>query len=80
MKLYRPSNGTEGEIFKERFCYRCKNFDEFPEGYVDCKLGILMFAELHGIDHPKYPTEWRYDEKGKPTCIKFERLDNETSV
>ncbi len=63
-KPYRPSNGTEGEIFQEMFCYRCVH----DEG-DGCEIVLLSW--LYKIDEPKYPKEWVFDKEGCPTCIKF---------
>ena len=63
--LYQPSNGTEGEIFMERFCNRCHH----ESGDRECKLIALTMA--FKTDDPEYPTEWCYDDDGNPTCTKF---------
>ncbi len=62
-KLYRPANGTEGEIFMNRFCSNCKyDLDE------DCD--IILQSMINNIEDPDYPKEWRY-RKGKGICTKF---------
>ena len=70
MKLYRPSNGTEGDLFMARWCRLCKK-DHPTEG---CE--ILMRSMLHWKDEPGYPTEWRYrkekDQTEHPVCTAFE--------
>ena len=66
---YTPSNGTDGEIFMERFCFHCKH-DEFfrDEGGESCEIILRSLCEE--------PTpEWIIDEDGLPTCTKF--LDEE---
>lgn len=58
---YRPSNGTEGEVFYERWCAGCALFEE---GDCDIYLGSLLL----GIGHEDYPPELVYDERGQPSC------------
>lgn len=70
---YRPSNGTEGELFMERFCYRCKHDDKYqrtqdPEDGCPIIPGTLIYE----IDDPKYPTEWVQDDDGaNARCTAF---------
>ena len=69
---YRPSNGTEGEMFMSQFCYRCKHdnyTDETPNS--GCKLILLSMCNY--TDEPNYPAAWTHDEEGEPTCTEFER-------
>jgi hypothetical protein len=48
---YRPSNGTEGELFIEHWCANCeRDSDE------NCEILARTFA--YDVDHPKYPKEW----------------------
>jgi hypothetical protein len=58
-KKYRPSNGTEGMIFEDRFCERCKREAKFrrtEDGADGCP--ILMKVMAYDVDDEKYPTEW----------------------
>lgn len=72
MKLYKPANGTEGEWFFNKFCYRCKNYVEDEEsGSLDCKLNLIIAAEINNTTDDDYPDEWRYNEKDKPVCTEF---------
>ena len=67
-KLYRPSNGTEGLSFMERFCYACERDAKYREtelGEDSCP--IASEATLGGG-----AKEWSYDAKGEPTCTAFE--------
>lgn len=57
MKPYRPSNGTDGEIFHSRFCHRCKH--EGPDGAA---CDIAMRAFFFGLADPEYPKEWVIEE------------------
>jgi hypothetical protein len=62
-KKYRPSNGTEGEIFMETFCDHCKKCPA-------CSIpGLTMGMDT---DDPNYPQEWKFDSDGVPTCTAFE--------
>lgn len=48
---YRPSNGTEGEMFMNAWCFRCeRDRDE------DCDILARSFA--FNVDDPRYPKEW----------------------
>ena len=74
-ELYRPSNGTEGMDFMDRFCHRCeldRKFRETQDGKYGCE--IVARALAFGIDDPDYPQEWRIP-KGSvfdPFCTAFE--------
>jgi hypothetical protein len=61
---YRPSNGTEGEIFLEWFCARC------TKGETACP--ILGATFMLAVEDPLYPPEWTYGEDGQPKCTAFE--------
>ncbi len=58
---YRPSNGTEGDIFMSAFCGRCQLVGP-------CEIRLL--ATALDVDSPDYPVEWTY-ERGQPTCTAF---------
>lgn len=62
---YRPSNGTEGDIFMSEWCENCAlgNFDD-PEKSCD----INLRAMAHDIDEKGYPAEWQYSNGGVPIC------------
>lgn len=58
-KSYRPSNGTEGMMFTERFCERCKHdarYRETDDGADGCP--ILAATYRYEVDSEKYPKEW----------------------
>ena len=61
---YRPSNGTEGDIFMSKFCFQCaRDCEDNP-----CQiLGRILF---NGINDPDYPKEFIEDERG-PRCTAF---------
>jgi YD repeat-containing protein len=70
-KPYRPSNGSEGDWFQTRTCYRCARYVEADDdcGVVDAAgLSIIARTWLREEDEPGHPTEWRYDASGMPTC------------
>lgn len=63
IRLYRPSNGTEGGGFIDYWCSQCER--DINE---DCDILARSFA--HDIDEPEYPREWIYDTDG-PRCTAF---------
>jgi len=67
---YHPSNGTEGMMFMELFCDRCRLEDFDPE-IVEGGCGIQMRAMIHRIGEKDYPAEWVFDFAGHPTCTAF---------
>ncbi len=72
-KKYRPSNGTEGDMFQELWCSQCAHdakYRETDDGQDGCKiLATTMFV---GVDDPEYPPEWTHDAGGQPQCTAFE--------
>lgn len=68
-KPYRPSNGSEGMMFAEQFCGRCKK----SNGGEPCS--IFDFAFWNDIGDEGYPQEWVHDANGEPACTAFERHD-----
>ena len=68
-KPYRPSNGTEGEVFQERFCEQCIHDDYDNAKYCE----ILSRSMAFGVDEPDYPEEWTHDSEGRPMCTAFEK-------
>ena len=73
VRLYRPSNGTEGEGFVSSFCMECKRDEEFwrDEG-PGCEIAAR--ALIFDVDEEGYPTEWRYVD-GVPGCTAFRPVD-----
>jgi hypothetical protein len=77
---YRPSNGTEGEWFREQFCYRCQRdakYRETQDGQDGCR--ILAYTFAFDVHDPKYPKEWVQDVPApgehpikNPRCTAFE--------
>lgn len=70
---YRPSNGTEGEGFMERFCERCERDRRWRLEERD-PCPILSDTMLYGVEDPAYPKEWVVDDDGhtNPRCTAFE--------
>lgn len=70
-RKWRPSNGTEGELFIERFCQHCiHDADHRDDTGSGCEILIRTWA--YDIDDPKYPAQWRIGPDGQPTCTAFE--------
>jgi len=56
---YRPSNGSEGLMFQEQWCNRCRRdraFRESSAGEDGCP--ILADTMFYMVDDPNYPKEW----------------------
>ena len=64
-KPYRPSNGSEGERFMRRFCYRCEHDKEFTD---PCE--IIMLTMAYDLNDKEYPPEWVRDSSGAK-CTNF---------
>ena len=67
---YRPSNGSEGSIFAESFCDRCKK-----DVNGDCEIRTRALA--WDVDDEGYPQEWIIPEDatewpGEAQCTAFE--------
>lgn len=77
IKLYRPSNGSEGCDFFEHWCTNCQRDKSMREGapIEDCDdnevCQIIGDTFAYEIDDPKYPKEWCYDDSGHPCCTAF---------
>jgi hypothetical protein len=74
---YRPSNGTEGDLFFASWCAECErdkvlcnqiDFDDAPDGDL-CPIIGLSF--LHNVEDAEYPQEWQYGKDGQPCCTAF---------
>ena len=61
---WRPSNGTEGEMFIASQCHGCKRWNG-----GDCQ--ILLKTMFFDVEDEDYPPEWCYGEDGQPTCTGF---------
>ena len=72
IKLYRPSNGCEGDWFEHEHCMQCIHTDPDPTGEKQCHVWGL--AVCTDTTDKEYPTEWRY-VNDKPTCTKLQKWD-----
>ena len=69
-KKYRPTNGTCGQMFQQRYCDKCEHDRQWRESEKNpCK--ILNNAMAFDLKDPGYPSEWTYDQAGDPTCTAF---------
>ena len=69
---YRPSNGSEGEWFENRFCGQCEKDRAWRER-EECGCDILGNALAFDIGEEGYPPEWVADDDGSnPRCTAFE--------
>lgn len=74
---YRPSNGTEGEVFFDAWCRQCARDRSMSEGESvdECDdnevCGIIARTFAHDIDDPEYPREWQYGPDGQPRCTAY---------
>lgn len=73
MRKYQPSNGTEGEWFTDKYCWKCQNCDPDPEGKKQCH--ILGTAMACSITDEEYPKEWTYDKDDNPICTAHKPWD-----
>lgn len=69
-KPYRPSNGTEGEIFMSAWCNHCY-FEDIHDPHSEMNCGIITLTHALDIGDEDYPKEWVFDESGKPKCTAF---------
>lgn len=66
---WRPSNGTEGEMFMARQCAGCiHDTDHEEDGGCGIQLDTFMFS----VDDPEYPSEWQIGTDGQPKCTAFQ--------
>lgn len=81
---YRPSNGTEGEIFEAAWCDHCRRDAAFRRFYDsngavggDQPDGCAILCSAHAFDigDDGYPSEWVYGPDGQPRCTAFSDED-----
>ncbi|MBS0367598.1 MAG: hypothetical protein JSS57_00190 [Proteobacteria bacterium] len=60
---YRPSNGTEGEIFIGSWCGLC------AVDMRSCKIVEATFN--YEEDAAEYPAEWKIGVNGQPLCAAY---------
>jgi len=51
-KKYIPSNGSEGEFFMIKFCFKCQFYDD-EQG-----CPILNATQVNDVGDPEYPSQW----------------------
>lgn len=59
---WRPSNGTEGELFTTAWCAHCTH---------DTQCSIRGRTMAYRVDDERYPTEWCLSAEGQPQCLAF---------
>ena len=62
---WRPSNGTEGDLFTSRWCDECVR--NMP-GLCSILAATMVYEE----DSEHYPSEWQHGDDGQPKCAAFE--------
>lgn len=73
---YRPSNGTEGEIFYGRWCAWCERDREYRDGGQGDPCPILTATYALSVNDPDYPREWREDGPRGPRCTAYCSADS----
>jgi hypothetical protein len=77
IRLYQPSNGTEGECFFNAWCCQCardvsmnsgKPIDECDDNE---KCALITNSMAFNPGDAEYPQEWQYDKDGVPCCTAF---------
>lgn len=71
IEYFMPSNGSQGEVFMDAYCYRCKH-DAFDRGGEACQILCTALAN-------EQPQEWRYID-GQPTCTAFEEWNPDEAI
>jgi hypothetical protein len=72
-RKYRPSNGTEGAIFHDEWCYTCCKCPIDQDAANQCK--ILAATFIFSVNDPEYPKQWVYID-GKPACTAYKSRDD----
>lgn len=76
LRLYRPSNGSEGDCFHAEYCDRCEHDRAFREGTDPAGCEIHCRALFLDTKHEDYPREWCYDAADNPVCTAFKEQDD----
>ena len=66
--LYRPSSGSEGVWFEDKFCSKCT---KQPINSNDGGCNILLHMMCYDTDEAEYPQEVQLIG-GIPTCLAFD--------
>lgn len=75
-KKYRPSNGSEGDGFMEKFCANCiheKYYHTMNDNDKMCD--IISASMVYDLHEPNYPSQWTYDENDNPVCTAWSKWD-----
>lgn len=85
-KKFRPSNGTEGELFIAAWCHNCKK-DSFANESCDSEhchdqetCQIIGDTMLFDVEDEGYPSEWTYGTDGQPRCTAFISIDSDETT
>ena len=70
-KPFKPSNGTEGEIWMEKFCYQCIHERWSHHQNEDGGKCEILTNGLIG----EQPKEWMFSENGWPVCTEWKFFD-----
>lgn len=70
-ELFRPSNGSSGEVFMSCWCDNCKH-DDGSRSLCD----LIWLSMAFKTTAAEYPREWVYNANGAPTCTKFEKRED----
>ncbi len=73
MKLYQPSNGTEGDWFISKWCGSCVKNPKSMDAINQCD--ILCMTMVCNIDDSEYPRQWVYSEDDEPMCTAYKNRD-----
>jgi hypothetical protein len=71
---YRPSNGSEGELFVSSWCGTCARDHGMLKGLPleECDdnqvCDIIARTYAYDINDPRYPDDWQYGADGQPRC------------
>lgn len=68
---YMPSNGTEGALFQERYCWQCVHDPFSRDPFGEDESCPIILRSLDG----EQPNEWVGGEDGWGTCTAFHHID-----
>lgn len=66
LKLWRPSNATQGDAFMRDWCGTCAH--DFKDS-ESCDINMRTMA--FDMNEPEYPSEWCYNPQGEPVCTAY---------
>jgi hypothetical protein len=69
-QIFRPSNGTEGLLFEEQFCWKCSH-DGFSKNEDEESCEILLRSLCN-----QHVPEWIWGVDGNPLCTHFIHVDD----